>query len=177
MGGGEARSLQCSFKYANSTKGFTSEPRQRGSANTSALTAARVWPLVRSQSRTALRLFADSRATRGSNDCRSPWPPAACVDKRKTIRRNSFPAVGRLFKAEPSLAKPLPNLFVTPIDQGEIQLSSGYSLSREALRISSSLRARICRLAYAGCDQFTTPSSRRLPTRVVGLMSGVRAIS
>src|SRR5688572_33426936 len=51
------------------------------------------------------------------------------------------------------------------------------SLASEALMISRSFRTKMCRLAYAGCDQCTAPSSRRRAYGCVGAISWVRLIS
>jgi hypothetical protein len=49
--------------------------------------------------------------------------------------------------------------------------AGNYRFSRDTEIISSSLRAKMWRFAYAGWVQFTAPSSRRFPGLVVGLIS------
>ena len=49
--------------------------------------------------------------------------------------------------------------------------AGNYRFSRDTEMISSSLRAKMWRFAYAGWVQFTAPSSRRFPGLVVGLIN------
>ena len=51
------------------------------------------------------------------------------------------------------------------------------SFASEALRISRSLRTKMCLFAYAGCDQCTAPNSRRRAYGCVGSINCVRLIS